>query len=79
MNDHTKSGYATLLNRLSEMQEAPYYATAKQTLAAAEAVIFDLEQKCEHRQAQIDALMLEYCPGEMTHRQLAEWKERQTL
>lgn len=38
-----KSAYAPLLNRLDEMQAAPYYATARQTLAEAEAVIVMLE------------------------------------
>lgn len=32
----------------------------------------------EQRQARIDALMLEYCPGEMTAGQLANWKRHQT-
>ena len=28
-------------------------------------------------QAKIDALMLEYCPGEMTREQIANWREHQ--
>lgn len=30
-------------------------------------------------QAQIDALMLEYCPDEMTPEQLAEWQRHQVV
>lgn len=40
----TKSAHAELLNRLSEMQDAPYYATARATLAEAEATIVRLER-----------------------------------
>lgn len=39
-----KSDYAPLLNRLDEMQQAPYYATARDTLAEAERVICHLER-----------------------------------
>lgn len=31
----------------------------------------------EARQAQIDRLMLEYCPDEMTPEQIAEWSKHQ--
>lgn len=43
MNSQIKSAHAALLNRLSEMQVAPYYATARNTLAEAERVIVQLE------------------------------------
>jgi len=39
-----KSNHALILNRLHEMQQAPYYATAKEELALAEQTILDLEQ-----------------------------------
>lgn len=42
-----KSPRAALLNRLSEMQEAPYYATARDTLAQAERAIVQLESEVE--------------------------------
>lgn len=37
------SEYADLLNRLDEMQQAPYYASARKTLAEAEGLIVHLE------------------------------------
>ncbi len=39
------SKHADLLNRLDQMQAAPYYATAKATLAAAERVIVEQEKR----------------------------------
>lgn len=38
-----KSNHALILNRLHQMQQAPYYATAKEELALAEQTILDLE------------------------------------
>lgn len=38
-----RSKYAELLNRLDAMQQAPYYATARETLADAERTIVALE------------------------------------
>lgn len=40
----TRSAHAALLNRLCEMQDAPYYATARATLAEAEQTIAALEK-----------------------------------
>jgi len=34
---------------------------------------------CEHLQARIDELMLEYCPDEMTPEQLDNWGKHQVL
>jgi hypothetical protein len=45
MTDPIRSQHAELLNRLDQMQQAPYYATARSTLAQAEAVIVRLEQE----------------------------------
>lgn len=39
--------------------------------------IDDTERKAKGLQAKIDALMLEYCPDEMTKEQLDEWGSRQ--
>lgn len=36
-----------------------------------------LEKKCDALQAKIDALMLEYCPDEMTPEQIEEWGKHQ--
>jgi hypothetical protein len=43
VTEQIKSPRAALLNRLSEMQEAPYYATARDTLGQAERAIVQLE------------------------------------
>ena len=43
--EKVKSNYANLLNRLVEMQDAPYYATAKETLVLAEVAITSLEER----------------------------------
>ena len=40
-----KSNYALILNRLVQMQRAPYYATAREELALAEQTIVELETK----------------------------------
>ena len=40
-------------------------------------VVLAMIDELERRQAKIDALMLEYCPGEMTAEQMAEWKRHQ--
>jgi hypothetical protein len=36
-----------------------------------------LEHRCDHLQAKIDSLMLEYCPDEMTLSQITEWAKHQ--
>ena len=36
-----------------------------------------LRAKCAWLQARVDALMLEYCPEEMTPEQIAEWGRNQ--
>ncbi len=45
------------------------------------AMVHEVERLTRERgslQARIDALMLEYCPDEMTHEQTAEWARSQT-
>jgi len=37
----------------------------------------ELRAHCDDQQAKIDALMLEYCPNEMSHAQLAEYEKHQ--
>lgn len=37
----------------------------------------ELEQERKRLQARVDALMLEYCPDEMTPEQIAEWERHQ--
>ena len=43
----------------------------------AEARAVELEAEVAAKQARIDALMLEYCPDEMTPEQAAEWARHQ--
>jgi hypothetical protein len=57
----TISNYADILNRLVQMQRAPYYATARGDLALAEKTIAELETKCNSLQAKLNAL-IESCP-----------------
>lgn len=38
----------------------------------------EIERISDERQARIDQLMLEYCPGEMTPKQIATWEQNQT-
>ena len=35
--------------------------------------------RIQSKQAKIDALMLEYCPDEMTPEQIAEWEKHQKV
>ena len=37
----------------------------------------EIARYAQHLQARIDALMLEYCPDEMTPEQIAEWERHQ--
>lgn len=46
-------------------------------LRSALAAIDGLARYAQHQQARIDALMLEYCPDEMTPEQIAEWERHQ--
>lgn len=45
------SKHALILNRLCEMQRAPYYATAREELALAESTILQLERELSHAQS----------------------------
>lgn len=38
-----------------------------------------LRRELAHKQSQIDSLMLEYCPDEMTEEQIAEWSKHQVV
>lgn len=40
-------------------------------------VIDNLKKELEYKQSQIDTLMLEYCPEDMTPEQLNRWSECQ--
>jgi hypothetical protein len=73
-----KSNYALILNRLAQMQRAPYYATGREELALAEQTIVELETKCNSLQAKLDALMLEFCPDQMTEEQVKIWADAQS-
>lgn len=51
----------------------------KNWVDAARADIAELSAELAHKQAKIDALMLEFCPGEMTDEQIAEWMKHQVV
>lgn len=46
---------------------------------ALEARVERLQRECAAKQARIDELMLEWCPGEMTPEQLADWEAHQKV
>lgn len=46
------------------------------TITAAEAIT-ELRQQLAAKQAEVDALMLEYCPSEMSQEQLGNWAAHQ--
>lgn len=48
-----------------------------QTLEQLQEILEQQETKIKSQQAQIDALMLEYCPNEMLPQQLLEWENAQ--
>lgn len=50
---------------------------ALQYIAELERSISEEQRRCEALQAKVDALMLEYCPDEMTPEQTAEWARHQ--
>ena len=53
----------------------------KYTQEIAEAAVLEmmLKESNEYLQAQVDALMLEYCPEEMTPEQISRWEDSQKL
>jgi hypothetical protein len=66
-----KSAHALILNRLHEMQRAPYYATARDELALAESTIVQLERRVAELEYHEDSRccwedcdqQAVYCPG----------------
>lgn len=52
--EKVKSNYANLLNRLLGMQDAPYYATAKETLVLAEVAITSLEERLNAAEGKLE-------------------------
>ena len=65
-------GREAALDKELETLGLKYYAGAYHNLRAEAA-----EAKLKQAQAKIDALMLEYCPDEMTPEQMAEWERHQ--
>lgn len=55
-------------------EEAVFYSDIKYVRAD---LIEALRQQLAAKQAEVDALMLEYCPNEMTPEQLEEWGRNQ--
>lgn len=70
---------------IAAMKEQDSTMVPMEALTAAQARIAEMEARCdtyframESKQAKIDALMLEFCPGEMSAEQRAEWARNQT-
>ena len=67
----TKAKHALLLNRLVQMQDAPYYATAKDELAWAEKIITGQEDTIEQLQAELASATASKKP------KLPEWNDKE--
>jgi hypothetical protein len=63
---------ASAIRRLSRELEQ-----SERALSAAQEREKELRKDAASKQAKIDALMLEYCPDEMTPEQLGEWEKHQ--
>lgn len=69
------ASHARVCSGLAEQYKSDPVLFAALTDAAA--IIRDLRSAVAAKQARIDALMLEYCPDEMTPEQVAEWARHQ--
>lgn len=63
-------------DKLSDKMDALYGGYAK-TIAKQNCRIADLERRLAEKQAEIDRLMLEFCPEEMTQEQKETWASHQ--
>ncbi|MES2730012.1 MAG: hypothetical protein V4621_07980 [Pseudomonadota bacterium] len=72
--DHWKANHADMVKRaglLSQRDDLPVdRLPAYREMEA-------LQRAVQAKQAEIDRLMLEFCPGEMTAEQMAEWERHQ--
>ena len=62
----TKERYEELVDKPNLFEVTTFYAAS---------VSAEPCKECGAKQAQIDRLMLEYCPDEMTHEQMQEWEK----
>ncbi len=67
---------------ISDLQEQLAHAnkladTEMHKAQIAEAKLAEVERERDKKQAEIDRLMLEFCPGEMTQEQVEEWSKHQ--
>ena len=62
---HSEDRYVCLCEHLAN--------EAADALLSLSAQLAEKEAECEGKQAKIDALMLEYCPNEMSAEQVARW------
>jgi len=60
---------------IDSIKENPEHAAA--TFVELQIEFSRLQKDNESKQAQIDSLMLEYCPGDMTKEQIANWEAHQ--
>lgn len=79
MSEDEPGGYCTEDDQCIDQASALLreYATLLQAQPAEAKHIQRLESENEAMQAKIDALMLEFCPGEMTAEQLERWASHQ--
>ena len=72
----TPAKHALLLNRLVQMQDAPYYATAKDELAGAEKIITGQEDTIEQLQAEIERYSIREGKLLRDNARLREWANK---
>jgi hypothetical protein len=63
---------------LDATEESDLSHATHEVIAASAALLVSLAEAMEADQAKIDALMLEYCPDDMTPEQREEWARHQS-
>lgn len=74
--DHWKANHADMVKRAALWSQRPDLPVDRIPAFLEMAI---LQRKVRAMQAEIDRLMLEFCPNEMTKRQMAEWEACQRL
>ncbi len=66
-----------LADALDPQRSKPFTGDILDLLEWAERDVLELRQQLAAKQAEVDALMLEYCPSEMSQEQLDNWAAHQ--
>ena len=66
-----------LASALDPEREPPFKGDILDLLEWAEKDVLELRQQLAAKQSEVDALMLEYCPSEMSKEQLDTWAAHQ--